>query len=60
MTAPGSTLLVGFLTVVILSLGMDQVLHALHVYPPWGQPMHHPALNLLALSYRIVYIGERA
>jgi hypothetical protein len=46
---------VGFLTVVILSLGTDQVLHVLNVYPPWGQPMHHPALNLLALSYRIIY-----
>jgi hypothetical protein len=68
MTAQGSTpesprrlarsigvLLAGFLTVVILSLGTDQVLHVLNVYPPWGQPMHQPALNLLALSYRIIY-----
>ncbi len=48
-------LLAGFLTVVVLSLGTDQVLHLLNVYPPWGEPMHEPALNLLALSYRIVY-----
>jgi Na+-transporting NADH:ubiquinone oxidoreductase subunit NqrB len=29
--------------------------HVLDVYPPWGQPMWEPGLNLLALSYRIVY-----
>ena len=45
----------GFLTVVVLSLVTDQVLHVLHVYPPWKQPMYAPSLNLLALSYRIVY-----
>jgi hypothetical protein len=31
------------------------VLHVLRVYPPWGQPMFDPGLNLLALSYRLVY-----
>ena len=41
--------------VVVLSLGTDQVLHMFQVYPPWGQTMHDPELNLLALSYRIVY-----
>jgi hypothetical protein len=45
----------GFVTVVVLSLGTDQLLHVLHVYPPWGQPMYAASLNLLALSYRIVY-----
>jgi hypothetical protein len=45
----------GFITIVVLSLGTDQVLHVLQVYPPWGQPMFDPGLNLLALSYRIVY-----
>jgi hypothetical protein len=45
----------GFVTVVVLSLGTDQVLHVLHVYPPWGQTMDDASLNLLALSYRIVY-----
>jgi hypothetical protein len=45
----------GFLTVVVLSLATDQLLHVLNVYPPWGQPMPEPELNLLALSYRIVY-----
>jgi hypothetical protein len=47
--------LAGFLAVVILSLGTDQVLHVLEVYPPWGQPMRAPGLNLLALAYRCVY-----
>ncbi len=45
----------GFVTVVVLSLGTDQILHVLKVYPPWGQPMYEPGLNLLALSYRIIY-----
>ena len=40
---------------VVLLLGTDEVLHLLKVYPPWGQPMFDPRLNLLALSYRIVY-----
>ena len=45
----------GFLTVVVLSLATDQVLHALNVYPPWGEPMWSPWLNLLALTYRTAY-----
>ena len=40
---------------VVLSLGTDQLLHVLSVYPPWKQPMYDPRLNALALSYRIVY-----
>jgi hypothetical protein len=47
--------LAGFFAVVVLSLATDQMLHVAKVYPPWGQPMHDPGLNLLALSYRIVY-----
>jgi hypothetical protein len=47
--------LAGFVAVAVLSLGTDQVLHILKVYPPWGQPMFDPSLNLLALAYRIVY-----
>lgn len=50
-----SAVFVGFLTVVVPSLGTDQLLHVLQVYPPWGQPMYDPGLNLLALSYRIIY-----
>lgn len=50
-----AAVLVGFFTVALLSLGTDQLLHVLDVYPPWGQPMYDPGLNALALSYRIVY-----
>jgi hypothetical protein len=50
-----AALLLGFVAVVVLSLGTDQIFHSLKVYPPWDQPMHEPGLNLLALSYRIVY-----
>jgi hypothetical protein len=50
-----AAVLVGFIAVALLSLATDQVLHVLSVYPPWGQPMFDPRLNLLALSYRIVY-----
>jgi len=50
-----AAIFLGFLAVVVLSLGTDQVLHVLNVYPPWGQPMHEPGLNLLALAYRCVY-----
>lgn len=48
-------LLLGFVAVVALSLGTDQLLHGLDVYPPWGQPMRAASLNFLALSYRTVY-----
>ncbi|MEN3368279.1 MAG: hypothetical protein V7609_422 [Verrucomicrobiota bacterium] len=48
-------IVVGFLAVVVLSLGTDQILHVLKVYPPWGDPMPQPALNALALSYRIIF-----
>ena len=37
-----------------LSLASDQLLHTLGVHPPWGEPMHEPEVNLLALSYRAV------
>jgi hypothetical protein len=45
----------GFVAVVVLSLGTDQILHVLQVYPRWGEPMYDTGLNALALSYRIVY-----
>lgn len=45
----------GFFLIVVLSLGTDQLLHVLEVYPPWGVPMRDPALNALALAYRSVY-----
>ena len=46
--------LAGFLTLAALSLGTDELLHVLRVYPPWG-PLRSPGLNALALSYRLVY-----
>jgi hypothetical protein len=45
----------GFVVVFVLSLGTDQVLHVLEVYPPWGQPMFDTGMLLLALTYRIAY-----
>ena len=44
----------GFVAIVALSLGTDEVLHVLKVYPPWGQPMTG-GLFALATAYRIVY-----
>ena len=49
-----AALLLGFLAVVVLSLGTDIVLHAIGVFPRWGQPMSD-ALFLLATTYRTVY-----
>ena len=48
-------IVVGFLSVAVLSLATDQVLHVAGVYPPWGEPMYDTGLNLLALSYRTLY-----
>ena len=48
-------LLLGFVSIVVLSLGTDQLFHVLGVYPPWGEPMNEPGDNLLALTYRCVY-----
>lgn len=45
----------GFIAVVVLSLGTDQVMHTLNVYPPWGEPMNDTSDNLLALIYRCIY-----
>lgn len=34
---------------------MDSLFHALGIYPPWGEPMHEPGLNALALAYRAAF-----
>jgi hypothetical protein len=47
--------LAGFLVIIALSLGTDEILHLLGVYPPWNEPMWDPKLNALALSYRLIY-----
>lgn len=60
-TPPGNlwrstgAVLAGMAAVIVLSLGTDQVLHVVGVYPPWGGAMNDLGLNLLALSYRCVY-----
>jgi hypothetical protein len=51
----GAAVVAGFVSVAVLSLATDEVLHLLRVYPPWGEPMYDTGLNLLALSYRILY-----
>jgi peptidoglycan/LPS O-acetylase OafA/YrhL len=43
-----------FVITAALSLGTDQLLHATHVYPPWGASMPD-ALFALATGYRVVY-----
>ncbi len=47
-------LFAGLLVGVVLSLGTDQILQVLKIYPPWGQTMSD-GLFLLATAYRIVY-----
>jgi MFS family permease len=45
--------LAGLLTIVALDVGIDTVLHAAGVYPPFGQVMSD-GLFLVALAYRAV------
>ena len=47
--------LAGFLVIFVLSLGTDEILHLLNVYPPWKEPMWDPKLNALALGYRLIF-----
>ncbi|PJZ52112.1 hypothetical protein [Leptospira adleri] len=49
------SVLAGLSTIFAVSLGTDQILHVLNVYPPWGEPMFDHGLNALALSYRLAY-----
>ncbi len=44
----------GILVGLILTIGTDMVLHAIGVFPPWGQPVGDAPL-LLATAYRTVY-----
>lgn len=46
--------LAGMLVGIVLALGTDEVLHAVGVFPPWGQPVGDKPL-LLATAYRIIY-----
>ena len=46
--------LAGFFATFILSIATDVVLHAIGVFPAWGQPMSN-ALFALATAYRTIY-----
>jgi hypothetical protein len=49
-----AAVLAGIVAGVILTLATDIVLHAIGVFPPWGQPVSNGPL-LLATAYRAVY-----
>lgn len=42
------------IVVNFVALPIDQIFHALAVYPPWDVPMTETSDNLLALAYRVV------
>ena len=46
--------LAGIVAIFVLSLGVDVILHAAGVYPPFGQPFSG-RLCLLATAYRLVF-----
>jgi hypothetical protein len=46
--------LAGFFATFILSIATDVVLHAIGVFPAWGQPMSN-ALFASATAYRTIY-----
>src|SRR5262245_855981 len=43
----------GFVAVAVVTTLVDVVLHAMGVYPPWGEPIGN-GLSLLATAYRVV------
>jgi hypothetical protein len=49
-------LLSGFIVVVVLSVGTDQLMRVLGWFPPLDQPMHDLRLLLLAFVYRSIYV----
>jgi hypothetical protein len=54
---PGKSVLAvvaALVAVVALSLGTDEILHGLRVYPPWGERMSDPLFEL-ATAYRILF-----
>ncbi|MCB1304474.1 MAG: hypothetical protein KDK37_09360, partial [Leptospiraceae bacterium] len=44
----------GFILVFALSLGADALMHALGIFPPWGEPMSD-GLFALAATYRALF-----
>jgi hypothetical protein len=47
--------LAGAIVGIALSLGTDALMHALHLFPPIGQPMTDSRLLALATVYRTIY-----
>ncbi len=47
--------LAAFVFVAVISLVTDEILHLVHFYPPWGEPMYDPLQNAVALGYRLVF-----
>ena len=45
--------LAGLILIVILDTGLDLIMHATGIYPPWFQPMR-TSLWLLAITYRTI------
>ena len=45
----------GLLANVILAAVVDQILHWLGVFPPWGQITYEPLPYVLAVTYRAVF-----
>ena len=49
-----AAVLAGLVAIFVVTTATDIVLHAIGVFPPWGQPMSD-GLFALATAYRIVY-----
>ena len=47
--------LAGVLANIILAAFVDQILHWLGVFPPWGQVTYEPIPYVLAVTYRTVF-----
>jgi len=47
--------LAGAITAIALSLATDAAMHAMHFFPPIGQPLTDPRLLALATTYRTIY-----
>ena len=48
-------ILAGAIVGIALSLATDALMHALHIFPPIGQPMTDSRLLTLATIYRTIY-----
>ena len=47
---------VGMIVGIVLTLGTDEVLHLVHVFPPWGASMvGYDVALLIATVYRTIY-----